>query len=93
MKLVNEYLRERFGCKVYKIALDGGFTCPNQAAAESFRKILRSLLPNRSKEEREGFRKKSKMGNILLTFRLIPGPMRRRINWKSCLVKRFIIRT
>ena len=30
MKLVNEYLRERFGCKVYKIALDGGFTCPNR---------------------------------------------------------------
>ena len=30
MKLVNEYLRERFGCKGYKIALDGGFTCPNR---------------------------------------------------------------
>ena len=30
MNLVNEYLRERFGCKVYKIALDGGFTCPNR---------------------------------------------------------------
>lgn len=26
----NTYLRERFGCKVYKIALDGGFTCPNR---------------------------------------------------------------
>ena len=25
---LNEYLRERFGGKVYKIALDGGFTCP-----------------------------------------------------------------
>ncbi len=30
MKTVNEYLRNRFGCKVYKIALDGGFTCPNR---------------------------------------------------------------
>ncbi len=30
MKTLNEYLRERFGCKVYKIALDGGFTCPNR---------------------------------------------------------------
>ena len=29
-KYVNEYLRERFGCKVYKIALNGGFTCPNR---------------------------------------------------------------
>ena len=28
--LLNEYLRERFGCKVYKIALNGGFTCPNR---------------------------------------------------------------
>ena len=30
MKLLNEYLRERFGCKVYKISLNGGFTCPNR---------------------------------------------------------------
>ena len=30
MKLLNEYLRETFGCKVYKIALNGGFTCPNR---------------------------------------------------------------
>lgn len=30
MKLLNEYLRERFGCKVYKLALNGGFTCPNR---------------------------------------------------------------
>lgn len=30
MKLLNDYLRETFGCKVYKIALNGGFTCPNR---------------------------------------------------------------
>jgi len=30
MILLNGYLRERFGCKVYKIALNGGFTCPNR---------------------------------------------------------------
>jgi len=28
--LLNEYLRNKFGCKVYKIALNGGFTCPNR---------------------------------------------------------------
>ncbi|MCR4946803.1 MAG: TIGR01212 family radical SAM protein [Lachnospiraceae bacterium] len=28
--LLNEYLRRQFGCKVYKIALNGGFTCPNR---------------------------------------------------------------
>lgn len=30
MKLLNEYLRERFGGKVYKLSLNGGFTCPNR---------------------------------------------------------------
>ncbi len=25
---LNEYLKKRFGCKVYKLSLDGGFTCP-----------------------------------------------------------------
>ena len=28
--LLNDYLRQSFGCKVYKIALNGGFTCPNR---------------------------------------------------------------
>lgn len=27
---LNAYLRESFGCKLYKLALDGGFTCPNR---------------------------------------------------------------
>ena len=26
----NGYCRDRFGCKVYKLSLDGGFTCPNR---------------------------------------------------------------
>ena len=26
----NRYLREQFGCKVYKVSLDAGFTCPNR---------------------------------------------------------------
>ncbi len=30
MTLLNGYLRERFGCKVYKISINGGFTCPNR---------------------------------------------------------------
>ena len=29
-KTLNELYREKFGCKVYKISLDGGFTCPNR---------------------------------------------------------------
>lgn len=30
---LNTYLKERFGCKVYKLAIDGGFTCPNRDGA------------------------------------------------------------
>ena len=30
MTLLNEYLRQRFGCKVYKVAINAGFTCPNR---------------------------------------------------------------
>ncbi|MCR5324905.1 MAG: TIGR01212 family radical SAM protein [Lachnospiraceae bacterium] len=30
MTLLSEYLIETFGCKVYKVALNGGFTCPNR---------------------------------------------------------------
>ncbi|RJP21394.1 MAG: TIGR01212 family radical SAM protein [Candidatus Abyssobacteria bacterium SURF_5] len=26
----SEYLKERFGCKVYKVTIDAGFTCPNR---------------------------------------------------------------
>ena len=30
MRRLNEYYRQRFGCKVYKLALDVGFSCPNR---------------------------------------------------------------
>ena len=26
----NDYFKARFGCKVYKLSLDAGFTCPNR---------------------------------------------------------------
>ncbi len=29
-KTLNTHYREKFGCKVYKLSLDGGFTCPNR---------------------------------------------------------------
>lgn len=29
-KTANDYYREKYGCKVYKLSLDGGFTCPNR---------------------------------------------------------------
>ena len=33
----NEYYRTRFGCKVYKLALDGGMTCPNRDGTKGAR--------------------------------------------------------
>jgi len=27
---MNYYYKKKFGCKVYKVALDGGFSCPNK---------------------------------------------------------------
>ena len=30
MIMLNDHYRRKFGCKVYKLSLDGGFTCPNR---------------------------------------------------------------
>jgi radical SAM protein (TIGR01212 family) len=30
MKMLSQYYREKYGCKVYKLSLDGGFSCPNR---------------------------------------------------------------
>lgn len=29
-KSVNNYYKEKFGCKIYKLSIGGGFTCPNR---------------------------------------------------------------
>ena len=29
-KTLNQHYREKFGCKVYKLSIDSGFTCPNR---------------------------------------------------------------
>ena len=29
-KTLSQHYRERFGCKVYKLAIDAGFSCPNR---------------------------------------------------------------
>ncbi len=33
MKMLSQHYRETFGCKVYKLSLDGGFSCPNRDGA------------------------------------------------------------
>lgn len=35
-KTLNQHYQEKFGCKVYKLALDGGFTCPNRDGTKGF---------------------------------------------------------
>ena len=34
---INSYLREQFGEKVYKLSLDGGFTCPTRDGTKGTR--------------------------------------------------------
>ena len=34
-KSANAYYKEKYGCKVYKLSLDGGFTCPNRDGSVS----------------------------------------------------------
>lgn len=29
-RTANDYYKEKFGCKVYKLSIDGGFSCPNR---------------------------------------------------------------
>ena len=36
-RTLNSYYKERFGCKVYKLSLDGGFTCPNRDGTKGIR--------------------------------------------------------
>ena len=35
-KTLNEHYREKFGCKVYKLSIDAGFTCPNRDGTLGF---------------------------------------------------------
>ena len=30
MKLLSDHYKEKYGCKIYKLSLDGGFSCPNR---------------------------------------------------------------
>ena len=32
----NQHYREKFGCKIYRLSLDGGFTCPNRDGTLGF---------------------------------------------------------
>ena len=36
VRKLNDYYREKFGCKVYKLALDGGMSCPNRDGTKGY---------------------------------------------------------
>lgn len=36
MRTANDYYKDKFGCKIYKLSLDGGFTCPNRDGTLGF---------------------------------------------------------
>lgn len=54
---LNSYLKKRFGKKVYKISLDGGFTCPNRDGKISTKGCL--FCSERGSGEFTGTRSKS----------------------------------
>ncbi len=37
MRMLGDHYREKFGCKVYKLSLDGGFSCPNRDGTLGYR--------------------------------------------------------
>lgn len=54
---LNNYLKEKFGCKIYKVSLDGGFTCPNRDGKISHKGCL--FCSDRGSGEFTGERGKS----------------------------------
>lgn len=54
-KTASDYYKEKYGCKVYKLSLDGGFTCPNRdGTAGTGGCIFCSALGSGEFAEREG---------------------------------------
>ncbi|MHC6181446.1 tRNA modification radical SAM protein MnmL/YtqA [Clostridium sp. JNZ X4-2] len=54
---LNYYLRKKFGCKVFKISLDGGFSCPNRDGSISVKGCV--FCSKRGAGDFAGDRKKS----------------------------------
>ena len=63
---LNYFLRNKFGEKIYKISLDGGFTCPNRDG-----KVSKGGCTFCSARGSGDFAGSRRMENILHIFRLI----------------------
>ena len=76
----NAYFKERFGCKVYKLSLDGGFTCPNRDGtlgtggcifcdgSGAFAAPCRQSITQQLDDAKASVRKKIKSGKFLAYF-------------------------
>ena len=76
----NAYFQERFGCKVYKLSLDGGFTCPNRDGtlgtggcifcdgSGAFAQARQTTVAQQLEDAKARVRKKSKGGKFLAYF-------------------------
>ena len=87
MKLLNDYLREQFGCKVYKISLNGGFTCPNRdgtydtrgcifcskGGSGEFAQDKRLSISEQIKQGKEKLNNKIKNGKYIAYFQAFTG--------------------
>lgn len=87
MKMLNEHCREKFGCKVYKLSLDGGFTCPNRdgklgyggcifcsaAGGGDFAESCRSSISGQLERAKERVAAKNKGGRYIAYFQSFTG--------------------
>ena len=89
LRLLNDYLRETFGCKVYKLALNAGFTCPNRdgtlgrggcifcsaGGSGEFAEDAAESITEQIEAGKARVARKIKDGSISPIFRPIPIPM------------------
>jgi uncharacterized protein len=80
------FLKEKFGCRVYKVSVDGGFSCPNRDGTislggciycnnDSFRPITASRMKPISDQMSEGiefFRRRNKARKFIIYFQPFP---------------------
>lgn len=87
MRTANDYYRELFGCKVYKLSLDGGFTCPNRdghlgtggcafcsgAGGGEFAQSVCGSIENQLELAKERVKAKCKTGKYIAYFQSFTG--------------------
>ena len=80
MKMLSQHYRETFGCKVYKLSLDGGFTCPNRdgtlgtrgcifcSGSGEFAQNLRTTVADQLEQAKDRVRSKNAEGKYMAYF-------------------------